>query len=182
MYRQATLAQLGSGASALVGPALIATMMLFFIVMFQPLLTVRTQFFIRNDLVLVRAAWDMFFVDRVLFALVFGSGIVAPTLKMVLSIWLWYRVPISRAARFAAVLSFVGRLALLDIILLALIIILFKGIGVGRIDIRVGLYFYMLVVFSSILLNVIFERLIANANRTETDRRANEQGEVTPVT
>jgi paraquat-inducible protein A len=148
-----TMAKLVSGPRRMIGPAMIILLAIFPIVLFVPLLQIRA-YFVTNEIVLLRVAHDLFFADPVLFVIVFGFGIVLPTCKMIANLCCWYFVPVDSWAMLANKLAVLGKLSMLDIILIALVVIAVKGVGVGTIRIQPGLHLYSVVVISSYLLNL----------------------------
>lgn len=60
--------------------------------------------------------------------------------------------------RLLPVLSYMGKLAMADIFLIALYITLVKGIGVGRIEVRWGLYLFTVCILASIACSILTKR------------------------
>jgi uncharacterized paraquat-inducible protein A len=118
-----TLSNLAPDRYVLIGPALVVVLSLFPIVLFLPLLTTKLWFFSRNDLVLFRGVYDLFYLDNFLFIVVFLFGIVIPIAKMFASVLCWYRVDIAFVGQYAEAISLMGKLSMLDIMLLAIFII-----------------------------------------------------------
>jgi hypothetical protein len=52
---------------------------------------------------------------------------------------------------------------MLDVMLLAILIIAFKGIGVGSVEIKPGFYLYVVLVVGFLLLSLIMERFFEPA-------------------
>ena len=160
-----------SGISKIVGPLSILNIVLFGYVLFQPLLTTRISFFIRNDISLWQAAVDLYRIDKFLFVVVVLMGIVAPAIKMLAMTFAWYFANLSRAPHYLKWLVLLGRLSMLDVMLLAILIIAFKGIGIGTVQIKPGFYFYVALVVGFLLLSLLMERMLesmsAKAARTK---------------
>jgi paraquat-inducible protein A len=53
--------------------------------------------------------------------------------------------------------AILAKLSMLDVILLALFIIAFKGVGIGTVQIRHGLYLYAAIVVGSLFLNLAMD-------------------------
>ena len=149
--RSATLCNLAQGMYVLIGPALVLVLSAFPIVLFVPLITTKFWFFFHTDLALFRGVYDLFYVDKFLCIVVFFFGIAVPMVTMFASVLCWYRVEITSVGRYAEVLSFMGKLSMLDVMLLAIFIIAFKGVGFGTVEIRFGLYVYVAFVVISLL-------------------------------
>ncbi len=107
----ATMASMATGSQKLIGPALIALGTLFPIILLIPLLKTKILFFTYNEIILLRAAYDLFFVDKFLFIVVFVFGMLLPATKMVLSILCWYRFSIPIAQRWADRLALLSKLS-----------------------------------------------------------------------
>jgi hypothetical protein len=69
-----TISMLVVGPHRLIGPGLLVTAILFPFVLFLPLLTTRIAFISYNEIVLARVAYDLFYVDKFLFIVVFVFG------------------------------------------------------------------------------------------------------------
>jgi uncharacterized paraquat-inducible protein A len=65
------------------------------------------------------------------------------------------------------VLAMLGKLSMLDIMLLALVIVLIKGTGIGSIEIRSGLYVYVALVTGSFLISLATDHVIETFRRFE---------------
>jgi paraquat-inducible protein A len=151
---RSTLAMAAPGGCKLIGPALIVVAGLFPIVFLTPLLNTKILFFSYNEIILVRIAYNLFFIDKFLFVVVFIFGMLLPVCKMLISILCRYQFPISVARRWGGRLAVVSKLSMLDVMLLAVFIVAFKGTGIGTVQIRYGLYFYVLLILGSLLLNL----------------------------
>lgn len=155
-----TASREAKGLARLIGPLSILNILLFGYVLFQPLLTTRISFFLRNDISLWQAAIDLFHADKFLFSVVVLMGIVAPALKMLAMVVVWYFANLAQAPRYLKWLVLLGRLSMLDVMLLAILIVAFKGIGVGRVEIKAGFYFYVALVTGFLLLSLLMERML----------------------
>ncbi len=60
--------------------------------------------------------------------------------------------------RLLPVLSYMGKLAMADIFLLALYVVVIKGIGIGKVEIAWGLYLFTACILSSVLISVLTAR------------------------
>lgn len=59
------------------------------------------------------------------------------------------------SARVLPVLHILGKLAMADIFLIALYIIIAKGIGVGTLEVQWGLYLFTLCILASVILSIL---------------------------
>lgn len=155
-----TAAKAAKGVARLIGPLSVANIFLFVYVLFQPLLTTHISFFLRNDISLWQAAADLYRIDKFIFVVVVVMGIVAPAVKMLAMTFVWYFADLRNARRDLRWLVTLGRLSMLDIMLLAILIIAFKGIGVGSVEIKPGFYFYVVLVSGFLLLSFMIERAL----------------------
>lgn len=89
-------------------------------------------------------------------------------MKIVLSIVCWFYLDAPRAVRWSSALVLLGRLSMLDVMLLALFVVGFKGFGMGTVVVRYGLYIYSAVVVLSLLLNLTMETLFRRATPRST--------------
>ncbi len=168
-----TAARAAKGLAKLIGPLSIANIVLFGYVLFQPLLTTRISFFLRNDISLWQAALDLYRIDKFLFVVVVLMGIVAPAIKMLAMTLVWYFTDLSRAPGYLKWLVLLGRLSMLDVMLLAVLIVAFKGIGIGSIEIKPGFYFYVALVVGFLFLSLLMEKKLEtmSASLLKTKRR-----------
>lgn len=160
-----TAAKSAKGLQTLIGPLSILNIALFAYVLFQPLLTTRISFFLRNDISLWQAAIDLYRIDKFLFAVVVLMGIVAPAIKMVAMTVAWYFADVKRAPHYMKWLVLLGRLSMLDVMLLAILIVAIKGIGIGTVLIRPGFYLYVVLVAGFLLLSLVMERMMETMSK-----------------
>jgi paraquat-inducible protein A len=160
-----TAEKTAKGIAKLIGPLSVLNIVLFGYVLFQPLLTTRISFFLRNDISLWQAAVDLYRIDKFLFVVVVLMGIVAPAIKMIAMTMVWYFADISRAPHYLKWLVLLGRLSMLDVMLLAILIVAIKGIGIGTVLIKPGFYFYIALVAGFLLLSLLMERMLEAMSR-----------------
>ena len=153
--RPQTMCSLLDARYQLIGPALIALSCLFPIIFFSPLITTKWAFFFRNDISLARVAHDLFYQDGWLFLVVVVFGMIFPAGKMIVTIFCWYFIDVAFVDRLGSTLSILGKLSMLDIMLFSVFIVAYKGIGFGDVQIRYGLYIYLLVIVGSFLVNLV---------------------------
>ena len=158
--RSKTAANLAVGWQRLIGPALAVSIVLFVYVLFEPLLVTRIAFIRWNEIVLAQVAEDLYSTDALLFIVVFGFGIVAPITKMIASLAIWYVVDVRRARSYSGWLILIGRLSMLDIMLLAVLVVAIKGTGIGSIEIKPALYVYVVLVVGSYLVSLTMQRVL----------------------
>lgn len=158
--RRETAASLARGWQRIIGPAIAVNLALFVYVLFEPLLVTRISFIRRHEIVLVQAVYDLYQTDMLLFLVVFFFGIVAPAAKMLVSAGAWYFLDVQLATKLHKAIIFLGKLSMLDIMLIAIFIVAIKGVGIGSVDIMPGLYFYVVLVLSSFFVSLAMEHLL----------------------
>jgi len=154
-------ARLARGVHRLIGPAVAVAIGLYFYVLFKPIVETRFFYFSRHELSLVSIASDLYHRDIFLFLVVFVFGILAPGLKLFGFASAWYLLDVPQVVRLNGPLVLLGKLSMLDIMLLAILVVATKGVGTGSIEIRAGLYFYIVLVLGSFLLSVWAQRQLA---------------------
>ena len=100
----------------------------------------------------LQSLWDS---DVFLALVVTAFALFAPYLKTIGLALLHFRM---LSPRVLPVLGLLGKLAMADIFLIAIYITVFKGIGVGRIEIAWGLYLFTALILTSILIGWRTER------------------------
>ncbi len=100
----------------------------------------------------LQALWGS---DVVLALIVTTFALFAPYLKTIGLALLHFRL---LSPRTEPALSLLGRLAMADIFLIAVYVTVFKGVGVGRIEVAWGLYLFTALILTSILISWATER------------------------
>lgn len=83
-----------------------------------------------------------------------AAAILAPILKVIGVALLQFDL---MSPRVAPALAWIGRFAMADIFLLALYVLIFKGMGVGQVEVAWGLYFFTFCVIASIVIAALAE-------------------------
>ena len=170
--RRQTPADLATGWQRLIGPGLAINIVLFCYVLFEPLLITRISFILRNEIVLAQAAYDLYSVDTLLFLVVFIFGIIAPIVKLIASVAFWYFGDVQKAAGYCKWFTVLGKLSMLDILLLAILVVAIKGIGIGSVEIMPGLYIYVALIVGSLVVSLLLERSITQRASPRTSPAA----------
>ena len=124
---------------------------------FAPLMTVQLWRWGGVETVSVITGLQALWADEpVLALLVTFFAIVAPTIK-VLGLSLIHFGQL--APRMLGALFAVGRLAMADVFLVAVWIVAFKGLGIGRIEVLWGLYLFTACIVASLALSLATEAL-----------------------
>ncbi|WP_298494310.1 paraquat-inducible protein A [uncultured Maritimibacter sp.] len=90
--------------------------------------------------------------DLLLFAVVFVFAIVAPALKVV-GMALLHAGRLN--ARLKPVFGFLGRVAMADIFLMALYVVIIKGVAMTRVEVGWGLYLFSFCVLASLAVSLM---------------------------
>lgn len=104
----------------------------------------------------VRDLWD---TDLMLAIVVALFAVVTPYFKTILLAGIHLGAP----PRWLGALSIAGKLSMADVFLLALYIVVAKGVGVGYVETAWGLYLFTALVLGSIALTYATTRLVARA-------------------
>jgi len=97
----------------------------------------------------MQALWDS---DVALALLVTGFALFAPYLKTIGLALVHFNLLVDKTL---PVLSWVGKLAMADVFLIALYIVVFKGVGVGRVETGWGLYLFTVCIIASIIISAL---------------------------
>ena len=146
---------------AWIGYAAVGLAVLFPVVLVVPILSTRTFFISRNEIALASVALDLLRTDKVLFVVVVVFGVIVPWCKSVLSCFYWYSASTSNPGARFELLATLGKFGMLDVMLLAMFVVVFKGTGLGTIELRWGLYLYVFFVVASLCVSVAMRRAVA---------------------
>jgi hypothetical protein len=90
--------------------------------------------------------------------------------------WVWYRVPRHRAALLLDRLSLLGKLAMAEIFLLAVIIVGIKGVGIGQVEVSWGLHVFVAIVLLSFATSTWAWATLASISARVTPVRTEQAG------
>lgn len=114
-------------------------------------------FFGGNEVSVLTGIDSLWETDLFLCVVVVLFAVVAPYAKTIATIWLQFRQLTPRALTFTELLA---KLSMTDIFLIALYVVMMKGIGIGHIEIAWGLYLFTLLVLSSLWVGWITRRAL----------------------
>ena len=115
-------------------------------------------FFTGSTLSIIGGIGDLWDTDAVLAGIVAIAAVVAPYLKTILLAAIQMRLV--SGPRWIGVLTVAGKLSMADVFLLALYIVLVKGVGVGHVTTSWGLYLFTGCVLASLVLTLTAERAL----------------------
>ena len=115
-------------------------------------------FFSGSELSIASGIVDLWATDIFLAAIVAAFAVVAPYFKTILLAAIHMRLV--GGPRWIGVLVIAGKLSMADVFLLALYIVLVKGVGIGHVETGWGLYLFTICVLGSVALAMATERTI----------------------
>lgn len=142
-------ARRAAGPRRLIGPLLVASLVLVPLTWWLPLFQARVPFLWRQEVSIVNALVELWQLDLFLCAVVFFFSVLTPLLKSLALVWVWYRVPAVLARRRLDRLALLGKLAMTEIFLLAVVIVGIKGVGIGKVEVSAGLHLFVAIVLLS---------------------------------
>jgi uncharacterized paraquat-inducible protein A len=154
MSTYAPPAQSVHGPHRLIGPMLMVVLVALPLSWWLPMFTTQTLLFFEHKVSIVVAIATLFETDLFLCSVVVLFSIVAPVLKNAAFIYVWYRVPNSHALRWVSRLTLLGKLSMAEIFLVALAIVGIKGVALQQVYVDFGLYFFSLVILTSLVLSL----------------------------
>lgn len=150
-----TLAGRATGPAQLIGPLMLLTLVLLPVGWWLPLVRTRFLFFDRSEISILAGVEILWATDPTLCLLVVLFSMAAPVAKAVSGLWLWYRVPIDRAASWVTALSILSKTSMAEVFLVAVVVVGFKGVGLGTITVASGFYLFAAVVVGSLVLSLL---------------------------
>lgn len=118
-------------------------------------------FFEGDELSILGGVHDLWASDRVLAILVAVFALVAPYAKTLLLAAIHYGALPAR--RWTGPLALMGKLSMADIFLLALYIVIVKGVGVGHVETAWGLWLFTVLVLVSLAIAILTGHLAKRA-------------------
>lgn len=113
-------------------------------------------FFSGTELTILNGVRDLWDADVFLAVIVAIFAVVAPYLKTIVLAAI--QLGRLRGSGWVRVVSIAGKLSMADIFLLALYVVLIKGVGVGHVETAWGLYLFTTLVLVSLFLAHVAER------------------------
>jgi paraquat-inducible protein A len=155
-----------SGRDRYLGVLILLFPLVFPVTWFLPLLTT-TKIIFKNDVSLYSGCLILLQSEIFLFVVVALFGGIVPMIKFVLLIWLWYGANEARARRLFPVMYLMDKFSMLDIFLVALLVVMIKGLG-GDIEIRYGCYVFIFVVLAASVVSARIYFLLQRATPNQT--------------
>lgn len=159
----ATPAEAARGPARLIGPLLALTLAALPLAWFVPLFTARVPFLWRQDVTVASGLVELWRLDLFLFLVVLVFSVAMPLAKAGSTLHAWYGLPLATARRRLPRLALLGKLSMAELFLLAVMIVGFKGVGVGRVETAWGLYVFGGVVLSSLAISLWADKALGAA-------------------
>ncbi len=147
-------AERARGPSHLIGPLLVASLALVPLTWWLPLFTARVPFLWRHDVSIASGLVELWRLDLLLFAAVLLFSVLVPLVKGTALVWVWYRTPDHRVRAALDRLALLGKLAMAEVFLLAVILVGIKGVGVGTVEVTWGLPVFVAAVLLSLAASI----------------------------
>jgi uncharacterized paraquat-inducible protein A len=142
--------------TAILKYANLALLVLFPIAWFAPLLRAGLlPLFRLSEISVISGLQSLWGSDVFLALLVTAFALFAPYLKTIGLALLHFRL---LSPRVLPVLSWMGKLAMADVFLIALYIVVAKGVGVGRVETAWGLYLFTGCILASLVISALSEK------------------------
>jgi paraquat-inducible protein A len=131
----------------------LSLLILFPIAWFAPLMRAGfLPFFSLDEISIITGVGDLWSKDIFLCLLVSFFALVAPIIKVAGMALVQFGLVANKAAPVLAVL---GKLAMADVFLIAIYIVVAKGVGVGRLETAWGLYLFTFCVLMSYVMTLV---------------------------
>ncbi len=127
-------------AGRTIGPLLLLSLLAVPITWWLPLFVARVPFLWRHDVSIASGLAELWRLDWVLWAAVLVFSVLTPLAKGAALVWAWYRLPADQARRRLDRLAVLGKLAMTEVFLLAVILVGLKGVGIGTVEVSWGLH------------------------------------------
>ena len=134
----------------------LALLVLFPVAWFAPLLYAGfLPLFGLSEISIVSGLQSLWKSDVILALLVSFFAIFAPVLKAIGMALIQFRLA---SPRLLPTLHVLGKLAMADVFLVALYIVVVKGVGLGRVETGWGLYLFTVCVLAQIAITIMYDR------------------------
>jgi paraquat-inducible protein A len=127
------------GLRHLIGPLLVASVIIVPATWWLPLFTARVPFLWRHDVSIASGLVELWRLDLLLFSAVLLFSVLVPLAKGAALIWVWYRIPYRGVKQAFHRLALLGKLAMAEVFLLAVMLVGLKGVGIGTVEVTWGL-------------------------------------------
>jgi hypothetical protein len=168
------------GADRLIGPLLLVSLALVPVTWWLPLFTARVPFLWRHEVSIASGLMELRRLDLMLFAAVLLFSVVAPMAKGVALAWMWFRAPRARSRGWLDRLGLLGKLAMAEVFLLAVIIVGLKGVGIGTVEVSWGLRVFVLAVLLSLAVSLWASAALVRVGAAARPRPSPDRARGTP--
>ena len=134
----------------------LALLILFPIAWFAPLMRAGLlPLFVLSEISVITGLQSLWDSDVAIALLVTAFALFAPYLKTISLALLHFNFA---SPKLLPALTWIGKLAMADVFLIALYIVMTKGVGIGKIETMWGLYLFTACIFASILISALTTR------------------------
>ena len=134
----------------------LALLILFPIAWFAPLIRAGLlPLFVLSEISVITGLKSLWDSDVAIALLVTAFALFAPYLKTISLALLHFNFA---SPKLLPALTWIGKLAMADVFLIALYIVMTKGVGIGKIETMWGLYLFTACIFASILISALTAR------------------------
>lgn len=161
MGRPGAAARTALGWRRLIGPWLLLSLLAIPPIWLLPLFTARIPWLVRHEVSIASGLRELWGIDLVLFTAVLLFAVAAPLAKGLAMAWLWYAATAETARAWLPRLAPLQKLAMAEVFLVAVVLVGFKGVGLGRVEVGWGLHALAASVLSSLLAGMAAERALA---------------------
>jgi uncharacterized paraquat-inducible protein A len=127
------------GVRLLIGPLLVLSVAIVPATWWLPLFTARVPFLWRHDVSIASGLVELWRLDLLLFAAVLLFSVLVPLAKGLALVWVWHRTSCGGAKRALDRIALLGKLAMAEVFLLAVMLVGLKGVGIGSVEVNWGL-------------------------------------------
>lgn len=156
---QHSLAAVAAGRDRLIGPLLILSLALLAAGLALPALSIG-NFLVRKDYSILQGVWAFYKAgDYFLFIVVGVFSVVLPTIKTLLSSYVWFAVPRGgrRAERIVRILAGISKWSMLDVFIIAVTMLVIEGSLLTSADVHAGIFTFA----AAVLLSTVAIRRMA---------------------
>lgn len=156
------------GVQAWTGLAFLAALGLWAAGVTLPVLTVTQLYLFEDPFSLIQAAATLFDEGEIVIGLIVAVfTLVLPPAKLILgfAVWRWADSDGAAASRAIAVLEAIGRWAMLDVLILAIVVVTLKSSWLADVTTGPGLYCFAASSVLALIAGLMLKRLVASEQR-----------------
>jgi paraquat-inducible protein A len=164
MSENRSLAATARGPAILVAPIIGVLLVALPVSWFLPLFRTQVAVFFKNEVSVIGAVQSLYDTDLAICAIVVAFGMVIPMAKLAAYLVAWLALPVERSRSWIKFLARISKFSMLDIFLIAVTIVGFKGVGLGKVTVEYGLYVFAGLVIAIVFLSFMIQSQAARAD------------------